>query len=92
MLHERSVQTVSRSFNIFKNKGNVESMLNDSLNQFKFDSIRFEQAFNISLRFQQCWTTCSNAPDIWFNNCVECMLKQMLKQFKRALKVSGTDG
>ena len=28
-------------------KGNVESMLNESLNQFKFDSKRFQQAFNI---------------------------------------------
>ena len=27
---------------------------------------------------------CVNAPDIWFNNCVERMLKQMLEPFKRA--------
>ena len=25
-------------------------------------------------------------PDIWFNNCVERMLKQMLKPFKRAFR------
>ena len=37
MLDERSVQTVSTTFHIFKNKGNVEVMLNESLNQFKFD-------------------------------------------------------
>ena len=37
MLDERSVQTVSTPFNIFKNKGNVESMLFESWNQFKFD-------------------------------------------------------
>ena len=56
MLDERSVhsvQTVSRPFNIFKNKENVESMLIESLNQFKFDSTRFQQAFDIFLRFQR---------------------------------------
>ena len=42
-------------------------MLNESLNQFKFDSRRFQQAYNIFVLFQQCWTTCSKAPDIWFN-------------------------
>ena len=59
-------------------------MLNESLNQFKFDSTHFQQAFNILLRFQQNGTTRVNAPDIWFNNCVERMLKQMLEPFKRA--------
>ena len=67
ILDERSVQTASMPINIFKNKGNVEAMLSESLNQFKFDSTHFQQAFNILLQFQQCWTTCSNAPDIWFN-------------------------
>ena len=38
-------------FNIFKHKGNVESMLNESLNQFKFDSTHFQQAFNIFYAF-----------------------------------------
>ena len=38
MSNERSVQAVSKPFNIFKNKGNVLSMLNESLNQFKFGS------------------------------------------------------
>ena len=47
MLDERSLQTVSTPFNIFKNKENVESMLNESLNEFKFDSTHFQQAFNI---------------------------------------------
>ena len=51
MLDERSVQTVSRPFNIFKNKENVESMLIESLNQFKFDSTRFQQAFDIFYAF-----------------------------------------
>ena len=45
MLDERSVQTVSTPFNIFKNKGNVEAMLNESLNQFKFDSTHFQHFF-----------------------------------------------
>ena len=43
MLDEQGVQTVSTSFNIFKNKGNVESILNESSNQFKFDSTHFQQ-------------------------------------------------
>ena len=34
MLDEESVQTASIPFNIFKNKGNVESMVNESLIQF----------------------------------------------------------
>ena len=40
------VENCSRKCNIFKNKENVESMLNESLNQFKFDSTHFQQAFN----------------------------------------------
>ena len=51
MLGERSVQTLPTQFNIFKNKENVESMLNESLNQFKFDSTRLQQAFNIFYTF-----------------------------------------
>ena len=54
MLDERSVQTVSTPFNIFKNKRNVEAMLNESLKQFKLDSTHFQQAFNIFVLFQQC--------------------------------------
>ena len=57
MLDERSVQTVSTPFNTFKNKGNVEVMLNESLSQFKFDS-----TFNNVER-----RTCLNAPDVCFN-------------------------
>ena len=34
MLDERSVQMVSTSINIFEDKGSVEAMLNESLNQF----------------------------------------------------------
>ena len=44
MLDERSIQTVSTPFNILKNKGNVESMLNESLNEFQFDSTHFQRA------------------------------------------------
>ena len=47
MLDERSVETVSTPFKIFKNKENVESMLNESLTQFKYDSTHFQQIFNI---------------------------------------------
>ena len=51
MLDERSVQTASTPFNIFKNKENVKSMFNESLSQFKIDSIHFQQAFNIFYAF-----------------------------------------
>ena len=47
MLDERSVQTVSMQCEIFKNKENVASMFNESVNQFKFVSKHFQQAFNI---------------------------------------------
>ena len=40
MLDERSFQTVSTPFNIFKNKENVESMLNESLNQMNLNLIQ----------------------------------------------------
>ena len=33
---ERSVQTGSTPFNIFENKGNVESILSECFNQFEF--------------------------------------------------------
>ena len=50
MLDERSVQTVSMPSNISKNKENVASMLNESLNQFKFYSKHFQQPFNNVVR------------------------------------------
>ena len=48
---KRSVQTASTPLNVFENKGNVVWMLNESLNQFKFASTRFHQAFNICYTF-----------------------------------------
>ena len=48
MLDERSFQTVSTPFNIFNSKENVESMLNESLNQFKIDSTSFQKFFTLS--------------------------------------------
>ena len=54
MLDERSVQTVSTPFNSFKNKGNVEAILNEILNQFKFNPTHFQRALNNFSRFQQC--------------------------------------
>ena len=61
-------------------------MLNESLNQFKFDSKHFQEAFNVFLyAFNNVERPGWNTPDIWLSNCVECMLKQMLKPVKRAL-------
>ena len=54
MLDEQSVQTVSTSFHIFKNKENVELMLNESLNQLKFDSVHTGNSLHFFGRFQQC--------------------------------------
>ena len=89
MLDERSVLTVSVPFNIIKNKGNVEAMLNESLNQFKFDSTHFQQ-FKLStffLRFQQCWTTCWNAPDIriGFNKVLNACWSKCWNRLNRPL-------
>ena len=82
MLDQRSDQTVSAPLKIFKNNENLESMLNKSLNQFKFDSAHFQQAFNIFLRpFSTMLKNLFKRPRVWFNNCVERMLKQMLKPF-----------
>ena len=59
---ERSVLTASTPFNIFENKANVVWILNESLNQFKFDSTRFQQAFNIFYTFNSVERPCLNAP------------------------------
>ena len=56
MLGEGSVQMASMPFNVFKNKGNVEAMLNVSLNHLNLiqQYASFQQAGNIFLHFQQC--------------------------------------
>ena len=72
-------------FNTFENKENIVWMLNESLNRFKFDSIRFQQPVQHFLRFKTMLNHLFKRPNIWFNNCVERMLMQMLKPFKRAL-------
>ena len=46
---------------------NVEAMLNESLNQFKFDSTRFQQAFDIVFHFQPMLNDVFKHPDIWLN-------------------------
>ena len=45
---ERSVQTASTPLNIFKKKGNVVWILNESLSQFKFGSTSFQDIFTLS--------------------------------------------
>ena len=80
MLDERSVQTVPTQFNIFKNKGNVESMLNEGLNQFRLDSTSFQQfIFSLSAMLNDLF----KHPRHLVQQSVERMLKQMLKPFKR---------
>ena len=86
MLNERSVQTASTQFNVFKSKGNVESMLDESLNQFKFDSTRFRQAFNIFFTLSTMLNDFFKRPRHLVQQIVERMLKQMLKPFKRTLE------
>ena len=81
---EQSLQTASTPFNIFENKEKVESMLRESLNLFKLDSTSFQHF----LRFQE-----SVLDDLFkrtehlAQQSVECMLKQLLKRFKRAFSV-----
>ena len=87
-MDERSVQAVLTPFNIFKNQENVASMLNESFNQFKFDSKHFQQAFNIFFGFKNVERPGLNVPDIWLNNCIERMLKKMLKPFKRSFSIN----
>ena len=85
MLDERSVQKVSTPFNIFKNKENVESMLNESLNEFKFDLTHFQLALNIFFTLSTMLSDLLKLPRRWFNNCVERILKQMLKRLNGSL-------
>ena len=71
---------VSTPFNIIENKGKVESILNESLNQIKFDST---WAFNIFHTFNNTERPGrSNAPDIWFNKVLNAYRKQLLKPFQ----------
>ena len=87
MLDERSAQTVSKPINIFKNKGNVETMLYESLKQFRFDPTRFQQAFNIFYTFNNVERPVQTPPRYLVQQSIERILKQMLKWFKRAFTV-----
>ena len=53
-------------------------MWNENLNRLKLHSTRF----------QRCWTTCSNAPNIWFNKVLNacwskssCLVSYLVEQF-----------
>ena len=76
----------STPINIFKDKVNVEAMLNESLNQFNL----IQHTFNKLSTFFALSTMLNDLfkrPDIRFNNLsVERMLKQMLKPFKRTIR------
>ena len=67
MLDERSVQTVSR-------KKNFESMLNESLNQFEFDSTHF-QVWNIFFTLSTMLNDLFKRPRHLVQQGVERMLK-----------------
>ena len=84
MLDKWSAQTVSTPFNIFENTRNFEAVLNESLNQFKFDSTGFQHYFTPL-------TMLSDALNISFNSYVERMFKQMLKLFTRAITLMELD-
>ena len=55
---QQSFQTASTPSNIFKNKANAVWMLYESLNRFKFDSTRLQQAFNIFYAFNNVGRHC----------------------------------
>ena len=60
MLDERNIQTVPTQFNFFKNKGNVETMLDESLNQFKLDS-----TLTLQTSFQHYFTLLTMLNDLF---------------------------
>ena len=73
---------LERDSSIFKNKGNVVWTLNESLNRFKF-----QHAFNKLSTFFTLSTMLNDLfkrPRHLVQQSVECMLKQILKPFKRA--------
>ena len=59
-------------------------MLNESLNRLKLDSTRFQQAFNVFALSTMLDDLFKRTQHL-VQESVECMLKQMLKPFKRAL-------
>ena len=59
----------STSFNIFENKGNVAWMLNESLDQLKFDSTGFQQAFNIFYAFNNVGRSVQTPPTFGSTKC-----------------------
>ena len=64
-----TVEMVSTPFSIFKNKGNVEAMLNGFLNQFNFDSTYFQQAFNIFHTFNNVEQPIQMTPTFGSRKC-----------------------
>ena len=88
MLDDRNVQAVSTPFNILKNRGNVVWMLNESLDQFNFDSTLFQQAFNIFYAFNNVQDDLFKRPQHLVQQSVErkLQLKQLLKPFEPALR------
>ena len=58
-------------------------MLSESLNRFKLDSTRFQQAFNIFYAFNNVGPPVQTTEQL-VQQSVECMLKQKLKLLKRA--------
>ena len=80
---ERKVQMATTPFNVFESKGKVESILNESLNQFTRDSTGFQQAFNIFYIFNKLNDLFKRLRHL-VQQSVESMLKQMLKPFKQA--------
>ena len=92
-IEERSIQTASTPFNIFERelKGNVESMLNESLNRFKCDSTpsfnKLSTFFTLSAMLNDLFKRTGHL----VQQSVECMFKRTLKPFKRAFILRGTN-
>ena len=88
MLDERSVQTVSTPFNVFKNKENVESVLKESLHNLNLTQHTFNKLSTFSYAFNNVERPIQTPPTFGSTTVsVERMLKQMfkiLKPFKRA--------
>ena len=84
MLNERSVETVSTRFNVFKNKGNVETMLNESLHQFKLIQHTSNKLSTFCFALSTMLNDLLRRTRRLVQQSVENVLKEALKPFKLA--------
>ena len=83
---------MNRVFKLFQRHSTFsrtkESMLNESLNQFRFDSTHFQQAFNTFYAFNNVERPVQTPPTFGSTTVLNGMMKKKLKPFKRAITVT----